>query len=73
MVVFCFVVECDILSFDGDFLFLFQVYGIQNLFGYFMIGQVIIDLDEVVCKCGFIVVNVGDDGEVMDLVQFSYR
>lgn len=33
---------------------------------YFFVGYVVCELEYLIGKCGFIVVYVGDDGEVLD-------
>lgn len=50
-VVRCFVVQCYVLCFDGNVMFMFKIYGIENLCFYFMVRQVIVDLDNMVRQC----------------------
>lgn len=46
-----FIVQGDVLCFDGDFVFVFKIYGVQNLGFYFMIRKVIVNLDDMVRQC----------------------
>ena len=63
------VLERNALRLDGDPTFPLDVHGIEHLRRHLAFGQPSANLDEAVGKRGFAVIDVGDDGEVADMLH----
>ena len=63
------VLQGDALRFDGDAPFALQVHRIEHLRLHFSRLQPAAQLDEAVSQCRFAVVDVGNDGEVADVLH----
>ncbi len=57
------------LRLDGDAALALEVHGIEHLLGHFARGQRPRRLDQAVREGGLAVIDMGDDGEVADLVD----
>ena len=64
-----FIVQRGGLRFNRDTALFFDVHAVQNLRTHFAVFQAAAVLDEAVGECGFTVVNMGDDGEIADIVH----
>lgn len=62
----------DAMGLDGNTAFAFQVHGIEDLLVHFSIRQSATDLDETVRYGRFPMVNMGDDGEISDVLQVGH-
>ena len=69
----CGVVQGDALGLDGDATFALDVHGVQNLRLHFAIGEAAAYLNKAVRQSRFAVVDVGNDGEVANVVQLAHR
>src|SRR5690606_42055734 len=67
------VVEGNALRFDGNTALAFDVHGGQHLSLHFTVTKTATDLNKTVWQGGFAVVNMGDDGEVTNVVQLAHR
>ena len=67
--VFGFVVQRGGLRLNRDAALFFDVHAVQNLRTHFAVFQAAAVLDEAVGERGFTVVNMGDDGEIADIVH----
>ena len=67
------VIERDTLGLDGNPSLTLKIHGIQDLFSHFTVSQATTDLDKTICKRGFTMVNVRDNGKVTNSAQFSHR
>ncbi len=57
------------LRLDGDATLALDVHRVQHLLFHLAIGQAAAQMDDAVCQCGFAVVDVGDDGEITDMLH----
>ena len=57
------------LCLDGNPAFAFQVHRIQHLLRHLTFGQAATDLDEAVGNGRFTVIDMGDNGEVADILH----
>ena len=64
-----FIVQRGGLRLNRDAALFFDVHAVQNLRTHFAVFQAAAVLDEAVGKRGFTVVNMGDDGEIADIVH----
>ncbi len=62
------VVDGDSGGLDGNAPLAFELHGVEELGFGFSIANGVCSLEESVGECGLAVVDVGDDGEVSDVV-----
>ena len=67
------VIQSHALGLDGDSPFALNIHGIKHLRSHFAFGQATALLDKTVCKGGFTVVNMGDDGKVSNVADVCHR
>ena len=67
------VVQRDRVRLDGDAALALEVHGIQHLGLHLAVLEATADLDEAVGQRGLAVVDVGDDGEVADVLDVGHR
>ena len=63
------VVQGRRLGLDGDAPLLFDVHGVEHLGGHLTLAQATAVLDQAIGQCGLAVIDVGDDGEVANMVH----
>jgi hypothetical protein len=61
--------ECSGLCLDGYPTFFLDVHRVQNLRFHIARLKTATALDQTVSKCGFAVVNVGNDGKISDVIH----
>ena len=66
------VLQTDGLGLDGDAALALQIHGIQDLLLHLTALQAAADLDQPIGQGGFAMIDVGDDGEVTDMVQICH-
>lgn len=62
------IVQRHALGLDGDAPLPFDVHGIEHLLGHLAGTEAAANLDEAVCQGRLAMVDVGDDGEVPDVL-----
>ena len=65
------VVERDALRLDGDAAFTLQVHGVEHLRLHLALLEAAAHLDEAVRQGGLAVVDVGDDGEIANILHLG--
>ena len=69
-----FVIESAVFGRDGDAAFLFEVVGVHKAFiDLLIVSEGACEFEQLVNQRGFAVVNVGDDGDVANLVLLHSR
>ena len=69
----CGVVQGDALCLNSDATFALNIHGVQNLLLHFAIREAAAYLNKTVRQSRFAVVDVGNDGEVANVVQLAHR
>ena len=67
------VVQRHALRLDGDATLTLQLHGIQHLFFELTLTEAATDLNKAVRQRGFTMIDVGDDGEVANILDVSHR
>jgi hypothetical protein len=57
------------LRLDGYPPLFFNVHRVKNLCLHLSVAQAAAALNQAICKCGFAVVNVRNDGKISDVVH----
>ena len=68
-----FVVQRRCLRFDGDAAFFLQIHGVEHLLTHFAVREAPTTLNKAIRQRGFAVINVGDDGEIADVLHTEKR
>ncbi len=63
------VVQGGGLGLDGDAALALDVHRVEHLGFHFAVGQAAAELDDAVGQGGFTVVDMGDDGEVSNVIH----
>ncbi len=63
------VMQAHGLGLDGDAALTLDIHIVQHLLGHIALGKTTRRLDQPVGKGGFAMVDMGDDGEVADMVE----
>ena len=66
------VIQRDRMRLDGDAALALQIHGIEHLRLHLAVFEAAANLDEAVCQRRLAVVNVGDDGEVADVLDIGH-
>ena len=57
------------LRLDGDAALALDIHRVKHLLFHLAVGQASAQMDDAVCQCGFAVVDVGNDGEITDMLH----
>ena len=67
--VFGFVLQGSSLRLDGNAALFFDIHRIKHLLAHFAVRQAAAARNQSIGQCGFAVVNMGDDGEVTNMIH----
>ena len=70
--VLCLVVEAHGLGLDRDAAFFLDIHCIEHLGAHFTVGKAAAGLDQAVSERRLAMVDMGNDGEVTDLVAWGH-
>src|SRR6218665_630736 len=66
------VIQRDRMRFDGDAALALEIHGVQHLSLHLTRLKATTYLDEAVGQCGLAVIDMGDDGEVADVLDIGH-
>ena len=66
------IIEGHALGFDGDSALALDVHGVQNLLLHLSVGEAPAMLDEPVSQRRLAMVDMGNDGEVPNVVEIGH-